>query len=48
MKKCPKCKNIEFYPNGLCAYCVWHGDIGPGKQLKEIIKKKDKKERVKK
>ena len=38
MKICPKCNNQEFTKEGLCEYCLWKGDIGPGKLLREIIK----------
>jgi len=43
MRKCPKCGNTEYYPGGLCAYCVWKGGAGPGSVLKESIKQENKK-----
>ena len=36
---CVKCGNEETNEHGQCTYCVWKGDIGPGADLKEIIKK---------
>ena len=36
---CVRCGNRETNKNGQCAYCVWKGDIGPGADLKEMIKK---------
>lgn len=39
MKKCETCGNIIRLPDGSCEYCVWKGNIGPGHELKEIIKK---------
>ena len=36
--QCPTCKNIEFNKAGECGYCIWKGTIGPGAQLRQIIK----------
>ena len=36
--QCPTCKNIEFNKAGECGYCIWRGTIGPGAQLRQIIK----------
>ena len=36
--KCPKCGNTETNSNGDCSYCSWKGDVGPGAELKEIVK----------
>ena len=35
---CAKCGNEETNEHGQCTYCVWKGDIGPGADLKEILK----------
>ena len=43
--ECPRCKNTEFTKDGLCKYCIWKGDAGPGLLLKTLIKK-DKKEKA--
>jgi len=43
MQKCTYCGNTEFTKQGLCTYCVWKGDAGPGKLAKEIIKEHNKK-----
>ena len=37
MDTCPKCGN-GVRKGKLCPYCVWKGDIGPGKELRDIIK----------
>jgi hypothetical protein len=37
MSKCTRCNN-QLDKDGSCPYCIWKGDEGPGKQLKEIIK----------
>lgn len=43
---CTKCKRYPQEKDGLCVECykyaVWKGDIGPGKQLREIVKKVNK------
>ncbi len=36
--ECPRCYNTLFTKSGDCAYCIWTGDIGPGAQLRQIIK----------
>ena len=38
MGYCPKCNNNLIKDNP-CSYCVWKGDIGPGKELRDIIKR---------
>ena len=45
MKKqnaCPVCSNTEKTKNGRCAYCIWKGTIGPGAEIKNIIKRIEK------
>jgi len=41
MKECPRCKNTHLTKEGLCAYCVWKGDVGPGAELRAMIRKLD-------
>lgn len=38
MKKCPRCRNTVFGKDGLCSYCIWKGDEGPGKKLRLLLK----------
>ena len=33
-------RNKTYYES-ICEYCIWKGDSGPGKQLKQLIKEAD-------
>jgi len=40
---CPICGNTEKTKNGDCTYCIWKGTIGPGAEIKNIIKRMKRK-----